>query len=125
MLFDSIQQLTVVECGHAMHRDCCRDLLRAAIPACPLCLRTQEDEFDTKRVVEAAIKVLNQAQQEAGGSTSQVGASSSGSCEKTSLADANMLPGGQQLFCVFCRKRSYTKEHALGVKCVDCGSFCN
>jgi hypothetical protein len=129
VLFDSIQQLTVVGCGHAMHRDCCRDLLRAAIPACPLCLRTQEDGINTKHVVEAAIEVFEKAQRENGSPISFTQAEASGSActsfERSAVGDESVFPGGQRLFCVFCRKRSRTEEHALGVKCVDCGSFCN
>ena len=113
VLFDSTAPLTVLECGHAMHRQCAADLLAAGMPVCPLCLRDDADRTKTQQVVEEAIAML--APQEVSAAGHAAGA------EGGAVGGA----GGVQRFCVFCRRRCVAEECVLGARCSGCGSFCD
>lgn len=59
VLFDSVKEISTLECGHAIHRKCLRQAVDGNIPACLVCQRTAEDDAIT---MEAVLKAFGVAQ---------------------------------------------------------------
>ena len=115
VLFDSVKQLAILACGHALHQDCQDSLSKLDFPGCLICQRTQAECDLTRRLVEgAASKLAHMGAQNAVRASAQDGCSAASDCCRV-----------HAVFCVFCRKRTNTAAHVFGRKCIECGSFCN
>eukprot|EP00892_Ulva_mutabilis_P000622 jgi/Ulvmu1/10560/UM065_0014.1 len=62
VLFDSVKEISTLECGHAIHRKCLQQAVHANIPACLVCQRTAEDDAYTMEVVLKAFGATQMAQ---------------------------------------------------------------
>ncbi|KAI4311199.1 hypothetical protein MLD38_036111 [Melastoma candidum] len=54
-LFDSLKDTTVMKCGHTMHRECLKEMLRHNKYCCPICSRTVIDMSRTWKRLEEEV----------------------------------------------------------------------
>lgn len=54
VLFDSVKEISTLDCGHAIHRKCLQQAVEGNIPACLVCQRTAEDDSQTMDIVMKA-----------------------------------------------------------------------
>jgi hypothetical protein len=142
VLFDSVKPLTVLSCGHAMHRDCHHHLLDIHFPVCMLCMRSPADCAATRLLVLKAAERLHELRKPhevcAGVQDADEGCLE---CEPSLIAETGHRKGEGNLscdgedrdtcavmpkaFCVFCRRRTEAVPHVFGQLCATCGGFCS
>lgn len=96
-LFTSRSSPVSLDCGHYLHINCRKELLKAGLFACPLCGKSTVDLTEEYRALDREI-------------------------EQTPMPEE--LRGiKMQVLCKDCGKRSEADYHFFGLKCADCGSY--
>lgn len=62
VLFDSVKEISTLECGHAIHRKCLQQAFDCNVPVCLVCQRTADDDSHTMDIVLKAFAIARSLQ---------------------------------------------------------------
>lgn len=97
-LFDSREQLAILPCGHALHRECHSSMLKSGALACPVCQRSSVDLSDYHARLREEIARTPMPEE---------------------YRDRQV-----SILCADCQAVSHhVTWHAFGIECPRCGSF--
>ncbi|CAD7697350.1 unnamed protein product [Ostreobium quekettii] len=97
-LFDSIRNISVLRCGHTIHKDCLEQLLDYNQNYCPICKKTLSDNMSWMwRQMDDAVQSMPMPQEY-----------------------ANKMV---RIVCNDCHERSEVCYHFIGHKCKGCGGY--
>lgn len=99
-LFSSIKSWTLIRCGHHIHTECLKELLKQDYHKCPACQKTLFNDDVTKEINEIYDKIIEQ----------------------------NIMPDEyinvmKDIYCNDCNLKSNAKFHFMAMKCASCGSY--
>jgi RING finger/CHY zinc finger protein 1 len=94
-IYTSQSEPCILKCNHAIHRPCLSELLKTTYK-CPICIKSMVDMSHVFASIDEEISRMP------------------------------MPPGEDKdvkIYCYDCEKKTDTKDHYYGIKCLSCGSY--
>ena len=95
-MFNSIEKVSIINCGHAIHQDCLKEYIKTNYK-CPLCAKSITDMTNYFNMLDLEI-------------------------ENIQLPD-EYKDKKVDILCNDCEKKSNVKFHFAGLKCKECNSY--
>lgn len=96
-LMDSTKTSTILKCGHTLHTECQRELLKNNIMKCPQCNESMIDMKDQWEHMDMLV-------------------------EQTTMPE-NYQNWKVKVLCSDCHKETENIFHVIGIKCLNCGGY--